>query len=471
MVPSVPPRHNGTVLVRTSRQAFFTLNEENISIEENGPFSSISLARLCLVRFGASFLLILTTGILNRILITDLGMSAWVVTVVLSFQHLSNPLALGAGHLSDRRPIGGRRRVPYILLWSTIAAATVPFMPYVAMRMNEGLVWLVVGALLFGLFGYGLKVANVLVGALIADRTDDPLVRGRQLNVVWIMAIVGFIVAGFLASLHLPTYDAGNPNDLKQLQLLCIGISIVAVVMAFLGTWGAERPFTGPSPVKDPPLSDQDASLLGLLKGVMASPATRRVFVFLVIADFSFFIQEYVLEAFGGDIFQMPVSVTTSFNTVLGLGMVISMLAMGFLGSILEQFPTRRVLRWGCGLGAASFLALSFSAFADAAMALLISVFVLGVGKGLYNAGLAYLFMRMARTRSAGFLMGAWAAFGGFAVALGGLSGGIFLDLGRLIVDDTAQSYGVVFGIELIMMIVALLLVPRLSGDADPALA
>jgi BCD family chlorophyll transporter-like MFS transporter len=471
VVPSVPPRHNGTVLVRTSRSAFFTPNEEIASIEKSGPFSSIALARLCLVRFGASFLLILTTGILNRILISDLGMSAWVVTVVLSFQHLSNPLALGAGHLSDRRPIRGRRRVPYILLWTIVAAATVPFMPHVAMRMNEGLGWLIVGALLFGLFGYGLKVANVLVGALIADRTDDPLVRGRQLNIIWIMAIVGFITAGVLASWHLPTYDADNPDDLAQLQRLCIGVSIIAVVMAFLGTWGSERSSTHPSLAADAPQADQSSTLLGLLRGVMAAPGTRRVFVFLVVADFSFFIQEYVLESFGGDIFQMPVSVTTSFNTMLGLGMVISMLSVGFMGSIWERFPTRRVLRWGCGLGAASFLALSFSAFADTALALLISVFVLGVGKGLYNIGLAYLFMGMARSRSAGFLMGAWAAFGGFAVALGGLSGGIFLDLGRLIVDDTAQSYGVVFGIELIMMIVALLLVPRLSGDADSATA
>ena len=431
--------------------------------------STGAVLRLALVRFGASFLLILTTGILNRILITELRMAAWVVTLVLSFQHLTSPFALGAGHLSDRSPLWGRRRVPYIRLWTIIAGLTVPFMPVVALKMSTGLGWLFFGALIFGLFGYGLKVANILVGALIADRTSDPLIRGRQLNVIWVMAIVGFIVAGLVYAHGIPAYDPTSTEDLNRLQWLCIGTSVLAVILAFVGTWRMEERLDHVTPSSIAAKST-DLSMLQTLRAVMKRPGVRRTFAFLMVADFSFFIQEFVLESFGGDVFDMSVGVTTSFNTTLRIGMEIAMLGGGFAGVFLGRFPTRQVLVWGCGLGALSFLILAFTAFANADMVLLLSVFVLGVGKGLYNIGLAHLFMSMAKSSTAGLLMGAWAAFGGFAVALGGLSGGIFLDIARWFVTDLGHSYGVVFGIELVMMIVALLLIPKnVTQEPSPA--
>ncbi len=416
------------------------------------------MLRLALVRFGASFLLILTTGILNRILITELQVAAWIVTLVLSFQHLTSPFALGAGHLSDHSPIRGRRRVPYIRFWTTLAAVTVPLMPTVALKMSTSGWWVVLGAVLFGVFGYGLKSANILVGALIADRTRDPLVRGRQLNVIWVMAIIGFIIAGLVYTHGVPEYNPNSAEGWNRLHWLCVATSLLAIVSAVVGTWKMEDRTSNPVSAE---VNKVRPAMWQTLRAIVRAPGVRRTFAFLMVADFSFFIQEFVLESFGGDVFDMSVGVTTSFNTTLGIGMVIAMLGGGFAGVFLGRFPTRRVLLMGCGLGALSFLTLTAIAFANAEMVLLLSVFVLGVGKGLYNIGLAHLFMNMADTRSAGLLMGAWAAFGGFAVALGGLSGGIFLDIARWLVGDIGHSYGVVFAIELVMMIVALLLIPK----------
>ena len=417
--------------------------------------STVLLLRLSLVRFGASFLLILTTGILNRILIADLGISALIVTVVLSFQHLTSPFALLSGHLSDRFPLNGRRRVPYIRLWTVVSASLVPVMPEVARNMGNGPLDLILGAVVFGLFGFGLKAANLLVGALVVDSTDDPDTRGRQLNVIWIMAIVGFILAGVYFSIFLPVFDPDQPADMQRLIDLSWIVSGIAVVMAFLGTIGFEKE---PAPAR---AAGPRTRLRTALREVLAAPRARLLFTFLMLADFSFFVQEFVLEAFGGEVFDLPISVTTSFNVTFGVGMVFAMIAGGSLGVLRVRFPTRRLLAGSCALGAFSFGVLAFSAVADAATALLTSVFVLGVAKGLYNVGLAHLFMGLARSSTAGVLMGAWGAFGGFAVALGGLSGGLLREFAETWLGDVGLSYGLVFGVELVGLTGAMLLILR----------
>lgn len=426
--------------------------------------STSALMRLSLVRFGASFLLILTTGILNRILIADLAVTAFVVTLVLSFQHLTSPFALLSGHISDRRPIRGRHRVPYIRGWTAISAALVPLMPFVAFRMGDGWFWVCAGAVLFGVFGFGLKAANLLVGALLVDITPDPDQRGRQLNVIWIMAIVGFIAAGFLFSIWLPVFDPSVPTDVLRLEHLCWLTAGIALGLTWLGTTGFERV---PSDPAQRPAPRPRAPLFSAVREVLAKPSARLLFGFLVLADFSFFVQEFVLEAFGGEVFDLPVAVTTSFNITFGAGMVCSMIGAGSLGTLLSRFPTRRVLASSCALGAFSFGVLAFSAVADAATALHTSVFVLGVAKGLYNVGLAHLFMGLANSRTAGVLMGAWGAFGGFAVALGGLSGGLLQGVAEGLFDDLALSYGAVFAVELVGMIAAMVIILRARlGDA-----
>jgi BCD family chlorophyll transporter-like MFS transporter len=412
----------------------------------------LELSRLSLVRFGASFLLLFTTGILNRILIVDIKMAAWLVAVVLSCQHLASPFALAIGHLSDRHPLRGRRRTSYIRLWTLIAASMVPLMPFLANRMGQSPMWLILGTTVFGLFGFGLKAANLLVGALIADRTPDPESRGRQLNVIWITAILGFVLAGVIFSDQLPVYDAANVYDLQKLQRLCWIIAVIAVVMAWLGTWNLE-PFAVDLKTPSGPLRLRQS-----LSEVLSVPHLKKIIGFLVLADFSFFVQEFVLEAFGGEVFDMPVAVTTSFNIIFGVGMIVAMLVGGALAVLLGRSPVRSMLAAGCGLGSLSFLVLAFSAVSNQAIALLVSVFVLGVAKGLYNVGLAHLFMGMATSRNAGVLMGVWGAFGGFAVALGALSGGVLRDLAFSVVGEPSLSYGLVFGVEVLGMVGALVL-------------
>jgi BCD family chlorophyll transporter-like MFS transporter len=272
------------------------------------------------------------------------------------------------------------------------------------------------------------------------------------------MAIVGFILAGIVFGRLLPVFDPQSTADLDWFQSLSWWTAAFVVVLTWLGTWRVEAR-SGSDDTPEP--SQSTLSIRESIRTVFQSPGARTIFLFLFLADFSFFVQEFVLEAFGGEVFELPVGVTTSFNVTFGIGMVVSMLAAGSLGPVLAVFPVRRVLAGSCLLGACSFAGLAFAAIADAATALHTSVFILGVAKGLYNVGLAHLFTRLAHSRTAGVLMGAWGAFGGFAVALGALSGGILQGWAEHFVDDLSMSYGLVFGVEVLGLLAAMLLILR----------
>ena len=70
-------------------------------MSERDTLSTWDIARLSLVRFGANLLIILTTGVLNRLLIVEGKMAAIWVSFVLSLQNFACPLAIYTGYLSD----------------------------------------------------------------------------------------------------------------------------------------------------------------------------------------------------------------------------------------------------------------------------------------------------------------------------------------------------------------------------------
>jgi BCD family chlorophyll transporter-like MFS transporter len=171
------------------------------------------------------------------------------------------------------------------------------------------------------------------------------------------------------------------------------------------------------------------------------------------VSDFGFFIQEFVLEPYGADVFGLPVSVTTSFNVTFGAGMVLAMVASGGLGILNGHFPARAVLQWANGLGAAAFAVLTFAGITGSALVPVVAIFVLGAAKGLYNTGLSHRFTTLARPEVAGVLMGAWGAVGGFAMALGGLAGGAIVEGAASLGGSISLSYSAVFAVEALLLL------------------
>jgi BCD family chlorophyll transporter-like MFS transporter len=408
--------------------------------EENG-LRRNSIIRLSLVRFATSFLVVLIVGVLNRIMIVELGIARSLVGIILSVLHLATPLALFFGHLSDRLTFFGLRRTPYIIGGMVLCAAPVPFLPMLASGLSENELrplLIAGGVLLLLVMGFGITISTVAVHALIVDSCPREF-RGEAMTVVWIITLAGFILASPLYAALIPDYTQG------RLQSVFTWSAVLALAASFIAVAGQERR-NGQRQEKD---SDSPLrSFMTMFKALGKVPQARRVFLFIALTDLFFFSQEYVLEAFGKELHDFSLSQTTSFSMYLGAGMLISMVIVNAVYSIVNHVPEKRILTIGLIFLAVAFGLLVVSIAADLHMIIMPTILLLGVGKGIYNVGIARTMMLIAREDLSGMLMGLWAVVGGISMGVGELGGAIIVDLASSLTASPALGYAILFSIE-----------------------
>ena len=82
------------------------------------------LLRLSLFQFSVGMALVLLNGTLNRVMIVELSVPAWLVATMVSVPLLIAPLRALIGHRSDSyRSVLGWRRVPFIGLGTMLQYA------------------------------------------------------------------------------------------------------------------------------------------------------------------------------------------------------------------------------------------------------------------------------------------------------------------------------------------------------------
>jgi MFS transporter, BCD family, chlorophyll transporter len=72
--------------------------------------------RLGLFQFGMGLTLAPITGMLNRVLIDNMGISAALVGVLIAIHYFVSPVRALIGFKSDQKRAAGRWRTPYIVL-------------------------------------------------------------------------------------------------------------------------------------------------------------------------------------------------------------------------------------------------------------------------------------------------------------------------------------------------------------------
>ena len=89
------------------------------------------LARLALFQVSVGMVAVLTMGTLNRVMIVEIGVAAWLVGVFIALPLLVAPFRALIGLRSDehRSPLGWRR-VPYIWFGSGLQFAGLAIMPF-----------------------------------------------------------------------------------------------------------------------------------------------------------------------------------------------------------------------------------------------------------------------------------------------------------------------------------------------------
>jgi BCD family chlorophyll transporter-like MFS transporter len=296
--------------------------------------------------------------------------------------------------------------------------------------------------------------------ALVIDRTTEEQ-RPRCIGVIWAMLTIGIIVGAISISLAVSSIDGiSDPLVLQSwLQKFMISITSIVMILTIFSTWGVEKP-TAPGTVRPA----QDLITLQDAWGVVTSSRQIVVFFgFLVLFTLGLFLQDPILESFGAEVFEMPVSKTTLLNAWWGSGTLVGLLIAGwFITPKLGKLATARL---GCWMVMGSLFLLVISGWQQASGLLPLVMVLFGLAAGVGTNSALTLMLDLTLPAMAGTFVGIWGLAQALSRGLGKVVGGGLLDLGRQLLPGAGPmaGYGLVFSIEILIMAGALIVLNQLS--------
>lgn len=438
--------------------------------------SLLTMFRLGLFQMGLGIMSILTLGVLNRVMIKELAIPATIAAGTIAMHQFVAPARLWFGQLSDARPIQGYHRTGYVwlgsLLFSLAAFLAVQVMWQLGGSIQNGWtsqtsVWAAILALVFALYGIALSASSTPFAALLVDVSDEDN-RSKLVGVVWSMLMVGIVVGAILSSRLLPQPVSCQELGTANLDVLRSGIDrlfliVPAIVMALtvIGTIGVEKKysrFTDRSSL----VEREDQITLGrALRVLTASPQTGLFFTFLLFMTISLFMQDAVMESYGGQVFGMCIGDTTRLNAFFGTGTLVGIGLSGF--AVVPRLGKKQTARLGCLMVAFCLLLIIVTGFTANPKLLQYGLLLFGFASGVTTTGAISLMLDLTAAETAGTFIGAWGLAQAIARAMATLLGGAVLDVGKLIFPNLTLAYGLVFGLQAIGMVTAVWLLSRVN--------
>ncbi len=444
-----------------------------------GLFSTL---RLGLFQACLGCLAVIFAGLLNRVMLTELAFPGLLVGGALAFEQFAAPARVLVGQISDAYPLGGRRRVPYVLLGTLLfcglAVLIVPLIFRIRAVLNQGLPLqsaLAMAALcgLFALYGLAVSLASTPYLALVIDRTSESE-RPRAVGLIWSMLTVGIVIGAIAIQISLRSLDGVRDPELLRNGLQMFMIRVAAVVMAItvVATWGMERrrpeaPSShGATPSSTPTPSSEPQDHIGLRQSWLLITSSGQVgvfFTFLVLFTLALFLQDPVLESFGAQVFAMPIAATAMLNAYWGMGTLVGLLLAGLW--IVPRIGKLTSARLGCQLIALALTALMFSGLSGSVALLQVVLFGFGLAAGIGTNSALCLMLDLTLPEAAGTFVGVWGLAQALSRALGKLLGGALYDLGGLLPlpGGSLSPFALVFVVELAVALAALHMLGRLN--------
>ncbi|MCP9889241.1 BCD family MFS transporter [Cyanobium sp. ATX 6A2] len=437
-----------------------------------------STLRLGLFQGCLGCLAVIFAGLLNRVMISELGFPGLLVGVALACEQFVAPARVLFGQLSDTHPVAGRHRVPYIwlgaVLFCTLAVLSVPLIFQVGRLLDTGggSLLAAIAALcgLFAAYGLAISMASSPYLALLIDSTNEEE-RPRAVGIIWCLLTVGIVVGAIAIALALGSLDGVTDPAILQPALLgfMVRVAGVVLVLTVIATLGIERPRTGASlaSAESPPSRDDAITLRQSWALVTSSRQVMVFFLFLLLFTLGLFLQDPVLESYGAEVFGMSIAATASLNALWGIGTLVGLLIAGlWITPRLGKFATARL---GCQLIVGSLALLLLSGI-TAQVPVLQGVMVLfGLSAGIGTNSALVLMLDLTLPQAAGTFVGVWGLAQALSRALGKVFGGGLLDLGRFLhlqvtgSTDPFPAYALVLGVELLVAAAALLLLNRVN--------
>ena len=416
-------------------------------------FSVWRSLKLGTFHIGSSLADLLTSAVWNRILIVDLGVAAWPVALLTALRYLLAPLTLWAGHQSDSRPLFGSRRVAYIWLGRLLMLLSLPLLPLsmaaIGFDVRSATGW-ILGVISFLLYGVGTLISGAPFLALIHDSAPYAR-RGQAIAIVETVLVASFAFGGFLYGRLLPTW---NYYGFWRLVLFAMA---GAAFFWFVSIWREERPAVAEPGRQEAP------SFRATFAAIWADPRSRHYALFLGASAFFAFMQDSILEPFGGDVFGLSVGETTRFNAYWGTGVLLAMVLTAFLTRRWRPDQQVRTTAWGLVLLGAPILLLAMASFLHMQTLLRPVLLAFGAGFGIFTVGGVSLLMAMSKESQAGSYLALWTVIQLVTRGAGIAMGGVIRDVALAFTGSFDAAYGVLFTLEALGLFVAIWLLLRVD--------
>jgi BCD family chlorophyll transporter-like MFS transporter len=408
--------------------------------------------QLGLIHVAVAMTLVPINSTLNRVMIFDLEISKTLVSLLAVFPYLFSPIQVAIGSFSDRHPILGFRRTPYILAGLILCVIGVSASPQVAFLMDQNFVLgILAGLLAFGAWGMGYNLSAVSYLSLASELSGEKG-RGRTVAIMFFMMVIGLIATGISLSRMLVTY---TPETLMS------AFNVVALTALGLGLLGLIR--LEPRSSISSQFQSENYTVQQMASAIMSNPVARIFFVYLLLLLVALLGQDVLLEPFGAQAFGMTIEETSRLVSISGVFTLIAFLVAG----ALEGRVAKKTLAQGGNLGALfGFVLIVASGLTHSLSLFYVGLVLLGFGTGISTVANLSLMFDLTVEGKVGLYIGAWGFSNGLSRLTGILLAGVVADGVTQATGSALGGYLVVFGIEALMLFIAAWMLTRIDVSA-----
>ena len=436
------------------------------------------LLRLSLFKVTMGMTTALMIGTLNRVMIVELGVSAWLVALMLALPLLVAPFRAITGYHSDtHRSAFGWKRLPFMWGGTLVQFFGLAIMPFALLVLSgqgavpvPDIVGQAAAALAFLAVGAGLQTSQTAGLALATDQASEQT-RPRVVALMYSMLLAGAVIGSLAFSFLLADF---TPKILIQVVQ---GFALVVLALNVVALWKQEprnaQRAAAMKTEKAPPFEE-------VWRGFIGAPKVKRFLWATGLGTMAFNMQDIILEPYGGEILGLSVGATSALTAMLAGGALTAFLLAGRY--LARGIDPMRLAAYGTLSGLPAFAAVIFAAPLDSGLIFRLGAFGIGFGSGLFAVGTLYTAMRIGEGRFVGFALGAWGAVQSVAAGLSMFIGGSLRDIINSLAMDGAlgsalanasTGYSFVYHIEMYMLFITLIavgpLVRRTSSPVSPS--
>jgi MFS transporter, BCD family, chlorophyll transporter len=416
------------------------------------------LLRLSLFQVSVGMAMVLLTGTLNRVMIVELNVPAWLVGFMVALPIVFAPFRALIGFKSDtHKSVLGWRRVPYIWMGTMLQFGGFAILPFALLILSGdttgSVAWgQAAAALAFLLVGAGLHTTQT-AGLALANDLAPAHARPRVVALLYVMLLLGMVVSALTFGMLL--------RDFSKVHLIQIvqGAAVVTFFLNVIALWKQEPRNPALTSKEKPPVYFDNA-----WRAYSSAGNVRRLLTTVGLGAAAFSMQDILLEPYGGKVFNLSVSATTQLTAILACG---SLVGFGLAAKLLNKGnDPHRVAALGALAGLIAFAAVIFSVPLESVAMFRTGAAMIGFGGGLFSVGTLTAAMALAESDNSGMAIGAWGAVqatcAGLGIAFSGALCDYFSKLGQAgslgaAMTGPAAGYTVVYFIEIGLLFATLI--------------